>query len=433
MLDLSLHDFVDWEVKPVFPLKEKYAYRVVLKYLDGTERIQQKGGYKTERAANIARDKTIGELYAGTYVVYSNVKVGEFLEYWLDNDIRNRVGSSGTYDTYKNIVYHHIIPFLGTRRIEMIKRSDVQILYNDRADFSVSVARLVKTVMNVSMKYAVAKKIIPDNPAEGINLPKIVKKGAYHTRSINDQKTLSVDQIMVLLEASKGTPIHMQVLFSVLMGLRRSEINGVKYDDIDYINRTLHLQRQLGKKLNTKKEDFAPKTYTKQEVRLKTTSSYRTLPIPDYVFEAILEQREKYEKNRRRRSREFQDMGYICCSSYGRPRSKDFHWPHYKRLLRENGLPDIRWHDLRSTFCTLLLKNEFSPKAVAKLMGHAKEIITIDTYGDNKLLIADCVDEMQPFIEEVLPKAEESFDTSGEEFDIDVSQFFDSQTRSTII
>lgn len=433
MLDLSLHDFVDWEVKPVFPLKEKYAYRVVLKYLDGTERVQQKGGYKTEREANTARDNTIGELYAGSYVVYSNVKVGEFLEYWLEKDIRYRVGSSGTYDTYKNIVYHHIIPFLGTRRIKMIKRSDIQMLYNDRTDYSVSVARLVKTVVNISMKYAVVKKLIPENPAEGINLPKKVKKETYHTRSIDDQKALSVDQIMILLEASRGTPIHMQILFNVLMGLRRCEINGVKYSDIDYINRTLHLQRQLGKKLNTKKEDFAPKTYTKQEVRLKTSSSYRTLPIPDYVFEAILEQRETYEKNRKRRSKTFQDMGYICCSSYGRPRSKDFHWQYYKQLLKENGLPDIRWHDLRSTFCTLLLKNEFSPKAVAKLMGHAKEIITVDTYGDNKLLIADCVDEMQPFIEDVLPKTEEAFDTSGEEFDIDVSQYFDRSTRLKIV
>lgn len=58
---------------------------------------------------------------------------------------------------------------------------------------------------------------------------------------------------------------------------------------------------------------------------------------------------------------------------------------------------------MRSTFCTLLLKNDFNPKAVSKLMGHAKEIITMDMYGDNRGVIADCVDEIQPFIDEVLP------------------------------
>ena len=58
---------------------------------------------------------------------------------------------------------------------------------------------------------------------------------------------------------------------------------------------------------------------------------------------------------------------------------------------------------MRSTFCTLLLKNDFNPKAVSKLMGHAKEIITMDMYGDNRGVIADCVDEIQPFLDEVLP------------------------------
>lgn len=227
-----------------------------------------------------------------------------------------------------------------------------------------------------------------------------------------------MEQIQILLEASKDTPIHMQVLFNVLMGLRRREINGVKYSDVDYINRTLRVQRQLGKKLNTKKEDFPPETYGKQEVRLKTPSSYRTLPIPDYVFEAILEQREIYERNRRRRPNSFQDLGYICCSSYGRPRSRDFHWPHYKKLLQENNLPDIRWHDLRSTFCTILLKNDFNPKAVSKLMGHAKEIITMDVYGDNRGIIADCVDEIQVFIDEVIPNEEDEKNSEGECIDV---------------
>ncbi|MEY8515535.1 site-specific integrase [Lachnospiraceae bacterium 29-84] len=216
----------------------------------------------------------------------------------------------------------------------------------------------------------------------------------------------------------------------MLLGLGRCEINGVKYSDIDYINRTLKVQRQLGKKPNTTAEDFPAKTFTKQEIGLKTPSSYRTIPIPDYVFEAILEERKVYEKNRRRRSGTFQDLDYICCSTYGRPRSKDFHWRHYKKLLEDNGLPDIRWHDLRSTFCTILLKNNFNPKAVSQLMGHAKEIITIDVYGDTaetlkdtfmpfgkiKEIIEDCLDDLQPFIDEVILKEESE---SGTDFSQD--------------
>lgn len=420
-LDLSLQRYVEWEVSNVMPIKGKYGYRVFLKYMDGTVRPQQKAGFEIEKEANAARDKTIGELYAGTYVVYANVRVKEFMEFWVEEDIRNRVGSNETYETYASIAYKHIVPILGGKRMVDINRGDVQKLYNQKTEYSVSVARLVKTVMNVSMRYAVEKKIIPISPAEGINLPKKVEKKQYHTRNIDTQKTLTMEQIQILLEASKDTPIHMQVLFNVLMGLRRREINGVKYSDVDYINRTLRVQRQLGKKLNTKKEDFPSETYGKQEVRLKTPSSYRTLPIPDYVFEAILEQRKIYERNRSRRNSQFLDSNYICCSNYGKPRSKDFHWKYYKKILEENGLPNIRWHDLRSTFCTLLLKNDFNPKAVSKLMGHAKEIITMDVYGDNRGIIADCVDEIQPFIDEVMPKEEADEELRTENMDIVIS------------
>lgn len=419
--DLTLSQYVDWEVKKVMPIKGKYGYRVILKYMDGSERPQQKSGFSTEKEANVARDKTLGELFSGKYVVYSNVKVKEFMEFWVEEDIQNRVGSSETYATYSNIVYNHVIPGLGSKKMADVNRGDIQKFYNEKAEYSESVARLVKTVMNVSMGYAVDKKVIAENPAIGINLPKKVAKKQYHTRNIDTKKTLTMEQILVLLEASKETPIHMQVLFNVLMGLRRKEINGVKYSDVDYINRTLKVQRQLGKKIKTKKEDFAPKTYTKQEVRLKTPSSYRDLPIPDYVFEAILEQRKIYERNRSRRTTVFDDSGYICCSVTGKPRSKDFHWTHYKKLLEENNLPDIRWHDLRSTFCTILLKNDFNPKVVSKLMGHAKELITMDVYGDKRGIIADCVDELQPFIDEVMPDLDEDEMIATENLDVMIS------------
>ena len=185
------------------------------------------------------------------------------------------------------------------------------------------------------------------------------------------------------------------------------------------------MERQLGKIHNAVKEDFAPKTFTKQEVGLKTKSSYREIPIPDYVFEAILKERQGYERNKNRRKREFQDLGYISCSTLGRARSKGFHCRYYKQLLAENGLPDIRWHDLRSTYCTLLLKEAFNPKAVSKLMGHAKELITMDVYADNRGIIADGVPEIEEYMKEVLPNKEEieSFKKELLEIVVDVTEF----------
>ena len=88
----------------------------------------------------------------------------------------------------------------------------------------------------------------------------------------------------------------------------------------------------------------------------------------------------------------------------------------FKKLLKENNLPDIRWHDLRKTYCTLLLKNNFSPKTVSVIMGHAKELITVDVYGDNDQIIEDCLDELEPFIEEILPKDNKNDFSNDEEY-----------------
>ena len=422
MLNLDLKNYVEWRVSQVMPVRSGFGYRIFLKYLDGSEKPYQKSGFKTEKEANKAREKTIAELYNGTFIVYSKVKVADFMLSWLEIDIGKRTESHETYYNYCNTVNNHIIPALGNKRMADVTRGDIQKLFNAKASYSRSVAEQVKTIMNVSFRYAVTSKVISVSPVEGVGLPKTEtsqKKTAFRSRSIDTQKTLTMDQVLVLLEKSKDTPIHMQVLFGVLMGLRRSEINGVKYSDIDYINRTLNVNRQLGRIHNAKKEDFAPKTFTKQEVGLKTKSSYREIPIPDYVFEEILKERQVYEANRNRRKGEFQDLDYICCSTYGRPRSKGFHCKYYKQLLAESGLPDIRWHDLRSTYCTLLLKE------VSKLMGHAKELITMDVYADNREIIADGVPEIEAYMEMVLPNMEENelFKNELLEIVVDVTEF----------
>lgn len=423
MLNLEQQNhYTDWNVQSVFRRidRNKYAYRVILYFQDGTKRIKMCSGFTTKREAENARKNTIAALAKGTYIANDNVKLKEFLDYWLEYDIRKRAQSANTYLTFARTVKNHIIPSLGDKKLTEINKGDIHRLYQDRAELSRHIARLVKTVMNVSFRYAVKCKLISVSPADGVPLPKAVESKPYHTRSIDIAKTLNIDQIQKLLDASKNTPIHMQVLFNVLMGLRRQEINGVKYSDVDYINRVLSVERQLGKELNRTPYSHE-KTSAKSELCLKISSSQRKLPIPDIVFEAILEQRKIYERNREQKGAAFIDSDYICCSSYGKPCSTDFHWKYYKELLRSTGLPDIRWHDLRSTYCTMLLKQDFSPKAVSRLMGHARELITLDVYGDNANIIPEEIPELIAYMEEVLPEKPNRKSAENEIIDITVN------------
>ena len=95
--------------------------------------------------------------------------------------------------------------------------------------YAAILAEQVKTIMNVSFRYAVTIKVIPNSLVDGIGLPKAEKpqqRSGFRSRNIDTQKTLAMEQIQVLLVKSKDTPIYMQVMFNVFMGLRRSEING---------------------------------------------------------------------------------------------------------------------------------------------------------------------------------------------------------------
>lgn len=410
---LEFKKYVEYKVYAVTTIKKGYGFRVLLKFSDETTTTQQHAGYKSKKEANAGRDEVVGQLHNGTYIVYGKIKVAVFMEYWLENVMRDQI-TDNTYNGYKNIVYNYINPQLGNMYMSTLNQGHIRKLYNAVAEKHESIVRVAKTVMNTSMAYAKSRNIVAANCAEGVMLPKKVKKKAYRVINIDVKKTLTLEQVELLINASKNTPIHMQILFAVLMGLRRGEINGLKYSDVDYINRTLTIRRQLGKKPNSKAEDVSPKMLTKQEIPVKTESSNRELPIPDLVFEAILEQRKIYEKNRRRRSKEFRDWDYICCSSYGNPRSKSFHFKYYKDLLKENGLPDIKFHKLRSTYTTILLKNNFNIKEIANLLGHSKEIISADIYGDTQEIIEDCLYAIEPFIEDVIQekRGEKYFDYS---------------------
>lgn len=145
---MELQNYVDWNVKSVIKLLERnnYGYLVILIYADGTKQTRQDSGFATKKAAEEAKKITIGKLVNGTYVVNNDVKVKDFLDYWLEYDIRRRAQSSNTYDTYSNIARNHIIPILGNKKLTKVNKGDVQRLYKDRAGFSKHIVRLVKTV-----------------------------------------------------------------------------------------------------------------------------------------------------------------------------------------------------------------------------------------------------------------------------------------------
>lgn len=405
--ELNLQAYVDYKVSELMELKNKLGFRVTLFYADGSTKVREHGGFTKKADANAEKNNVISQLHQGVYVIHNNIKVKELLVYWLEYEMRpEEKFKANSYYSYKNCIEKHINPKIGNLRLLSLNQGHLKKLYKELAEKYVSIPKLAKTIMNTSMRYALGKRLVLNNPCIGVDLPKNVKKNEYHTVNIKEANTYTLEQVKEILQMAKKTKIHVQMVLALLMGLRRGEINGLKYSDIDFVNHKLRLQRQLGEDLHADEDTIAPKMKTKQEVPLKTRSSYRSLDIPDYVYWVLLEERKKYEKNRSRRQKGrwvFQDLDYVCCSSYGRPRSKSYHYEHYVKLIEEAGVPYITFHDLRHTYTTILMKNNINQRAIANALGHSKTIITVDVYTDMQRIIEDCVKEMQEFISEVHP------------------------------
>ncbi len=163
------------------------------------------------------------------------------------------------------------------------------------------------------------------------------------------------------------------------------------------------------------------KSLTKQERDPKSESSKRGILIPDLLYEEILRLRKQYERNRSRRRTVFQDSDYIVCSTYGRPRGRQFHYKYFKELLKTSSLPDVTWHSIRKSYTSILLDHGCPLKPISKNLGHDKEIVTTENYARKQMIVWDATEEIMCFMSQVMPAAGEEVYSS--DFVIDVSVY----------
>ena len=202
MKKFDFKKYTEYKVYSVTTIKKGYGFRVLLKFADGTEKTKQHSGFSSERAANAERDEVVGQLHGGTYIVYDRIKVADFMEFWLEEIMRPRIADN-SYNGYKNVVYNYVNPQLGKMYMATLNQGYIRKLYNTIAAKYESIARLAKTVMNTALAYAKSKNVIAVNPAEGVSLPKKIKKKAYRELKIDVSKTLTLPQVFQLIEASK--------------------------------------------------------------------------------------------------------------------------------------------------------------------------------------------------------------------------------------
>ena len=219
-----------------------------------------------------------------------------------------------------------------------------------------------------ALKYAVKMDLIPFNPADKVERPKKQRYIADYYRQ---------EELERLLEASKDHPYSLLIQMTAFYGLRRSEALGLKWDAIDFERDTITIKHIVtNAKIDGKCEILCAD-------RAKTKSSLRSLPLVSNIREKLLALREQQKENRRVCGNCYSKKydGYVFVDAMGNifnPRSVT---ANFSKLLEQNGLRHIRFHDLRHTFASILINQDVPLLNVSTFLGHSDLSTTANIYA----------------------------------------------------
>ncbi|AFK86966.1 MULTISPECIES: tyrosine-type recombinase/integrase [Thermoanaerobacterium] len=290
----------------------------------------------------------------------ANTTLKDYLNEWLKVK-KSSVGLK-TYATYEYYLKEYIIPSLGDYKIKKLVPLIIQSAYNDleAAGLKGSTIRYIHNLLNQALEQAVTWQMINRNPCKNLVLPKAVER---------EMKVLTPEQARKFLEACIYD--RFGVLFELLLtsGMRPSEVLGLKWEDVDWKNNRITIKRTLSR---------VGKTWLFKET--KTKNSRRTIILPCEVMEDLKEHRKK-QAQEKLEAEEYNDYGLVFACSNGNPLGITNIKQHFKALLKDTGLPDLRLYDLRHSCATLLLAAGENPKVTSERLGHSNVAITLNIYS----------------------------------------------------
>ena len=290
--------------------------------------------------------------------------VGEWMEVWFQDYAKIKVRPS-SHQTYQGHIHNHIRPNIGEIPLEKLTSLDLQKFYKkllaqgrvDRLEakgqpkgLSAKTVRNIHQILSSALKLAQEQRLILTNPAEGCALPRVEHQ---------EMKTLTTVQLASFFREARESGVFELYYLELATGLRRGELLGLKWEDIDLERGDLRVRRQVSR-INGEVV----------EAPLKTKNAYRTLPLAEDTVSVLKEQRKKVGNS-----------PWVFPSPNGGPISPDSVLHMLHRVLKRAGLPKVRFHDLRHTFATLALQNGVDVKTVSGMLGHFSAGFTLDTYA----------------------------------------------------
>lgn len=354
----------------------------------GTGKQIQKSVYgKTENEVRKKLKQITMDIDNGVYIEPSKMTVRQWLDIWLDE--YNKEVKTRTLNLYRGQCDYRIKPALGAMKLTAVRPHDIQMFLNKQGEETPDKPALApKSIKNLhgilhkAFEQALLCGYIKSNPSTACKLPRCEKP---------DIQPLDNQQIASFLEAIKGHPFEMLYKTGVFTGMRQGELLGLTWDCINFTSGTIHIHRQL---------QLIKGTYHFSSLKNDKT---RTITPAQAVMKPLWEHRKHQLEMQLQAGEAWSNPdNFVFTDEVGRHLARQTVYHGFKRIVKDMGIPNMRFHDMRHSYAVASIQAGDDPKTVQENMGHHTAAFTLNIYGHvNETMKRDSAARLDKFIESI--------------------------------
>ena len=364
----------------------KNSYRLTVSEgfdLNGKPMIHRKTVHGTKKDAEVELAKFVTEVQNGLVIDGKSLKFSEFTEIWK-RDYGSKELAPSTYKRYCRMLETRLLPYFGHFYINKIKPTDIMKFY-DLLEKDTQLVRKKgnngsktkkplsgKTILEhhrllrAMLHKAVYWQLIVANPAERVQPPKARKP---KRRSYDDEQTKILLENLELLP-NEDTKYKVAIILTVFTGVRLGELMGLEWQDVDFKNGIISINRS-----SQYLADMG--VFTKVP---KTESSIREIAIPEFIVSLLEEYKLWYEEQKSIYSELWTNSDRLFVQADGKPMHPSTISKWFVKYVGQIGLPVINFHGLRHTNASLLVAQNIDIAVISARLGHAQISTTLDFY-----------------------------------------------------
>ena len=345
-----------------FIRKRSKNYIVYLEYKDkeSGKKIQKNmGAFEKKRDASKKLNEVKDSIYSDKLVIPSALNVESFI---LDFIEKHKINISiTTYNNYMRICKKYIIPLLGSYKLDEIRPVHIQNYIDDLAGIlTPQTIKVHINILNLAFKKAYRLRLIKENVIECVEVPKNRK---FKNNIYNKEDMIK------LLNTCKNTDMELYIYLASGLGLRISEILGLTWDNIDFANSTVTIN-----KITIRNNGLVSLKSP------KTESSERTITCPKEIM-IMLKDHKRLQLENKLKGKIKNTMNLLFFDKNEQPIAQDVLSKKFNKFLLKNNLEHIRFHDLRHSHVTLLINSKVPIKVISERVGHSNINTTLNIYA----------------------------------------------------